>query len=170
MSAARIRKSRFHFCSMASIGVSRKTTTQKSSENWCQHGEVPSSEQATAIVSERLFAGKEGQAGPSCLENFPVLHLTGTVRPFDNRIIFARWNSSGNLNSGELADIHYHTIAFLWKATWRCHAVSSKCLQNSSFYNNLKHFNQVALRNKMDMNIVCYFMEQVAVTSIFCSQ
>lgn len=29
------------------------------------------------------------------------------------------------------------------KATWKCHAVSSKGLKTSSFYNNLKNFNQM---------------------------
>lgn len=155
---------------MASKGLFRKARMQKSSENWYKHRELLSSEQATAVVSERFSVGEERQVGPPSLENFPVLHLTGTVRPFDNRIICARWNSAGNLNSWESADTNYRTSIFLWKATWTCCAVSNKCLKKSSFYNNLKHFNHMSLRNNMDMNILCYFMEQVAIIGIFCSQ
>lgn len=99
---------------------------QKSSEK-CKHKDSLSRESATAIVSERLSVGKEEHVGQRGLENFPVLHLTGTVRPFDSRKICARWNLARN--SGESADIHYHTRTFLWKATWRCHTVS-KCLKN----------------------------------------
>lgn len=48
---------------------------------------------------------------------------------------------------------------FFQKVTCRCHAKSNKCLKDTSFYSSLKYFNQMALRYKIDKNILCFFTD-----------
>lgn len=106
----------------------------------------------------------EGQVGPPWLENLPVLHLTETVRPFETRIVCAKWNEP------KLWTVCWYSLPH-WSFSLTSNLEMSCCEQlmfeKLSFYNNLKLFNQMALRNKIDVNIQCYFMERVAVIGIF---